>query len=89
MIDRSKIHHLKQQPRHGRGLRDDLNGLGDAASAAANAYTQLKGAYGELNESANNLVRGFERQQAVNQKLISDFEAAAKASLYLELVKYK
>ena len=85
MIDRSKIHHLKQQPRHGRGLRDDLNGLGDAASAAANAYTQLKGAYGELNESANNLVRGFERQQAVNQKLISDFEAAAKASLYLEL----
>ena len=85
MIDRSKIHHLKQQPRHGRGLRDDLNGLGDAASAAANAYTQLKGAYLELNESANNLVRGFERQQAVNQKLISDFEAAAKASLYLEL----
>ena len=85
MIDRSKIHHLKQQPRHGRGLRDDLDGVGDAAAAATNAFFKLQGAYGELNESANNLVRGFERQQAVNQKLISDFEAAAKASLYLEL----
>ena len=85
MIDRSKIHHLKQQPRHGRGLRDDLDGVGDAAAAATNAFFKLQGAYGELNESANNLVRGFERQQAVNQKLISDFESAAKASLYLEL----
>jgi hypothetical protein len=85
MIDRSKIHHLKHQPRHGRGLRDDLDGVGDAAAAATNAFFKLQGAYGELNESANNLVRGFERQQAVNQKLISDFEAAAKASLYLEL----
>jgi hypothetical protein len=85
MIDRIKIQHLKHQPRHGRGLRDDLDGVGDAAAAATNAFFKLQGAYGELNESANNLVRGFERQQAVNQKLISDFEAAAKASLYLEL----
>ena len=85
MICRNKIHRLKQQPRHGRGLRDDLNGLGDAAIAAGTAFDQLKAAYTNLNESANNLVRGFERQQAVNQKLISNFEAAAKASLYLEL----
>ena len=85
MIDRIKIQHLKHQPRHGRGLRDDLDGVGDAAAATTNAFFKLQGAYGELNESANNLVRGFERQQAVNQKLISDFEAAAKASLYLEL----
>ena len=85
MIERSKIHRLKQQPRHGRGLLDELMAVGSVAAEASVAFTQLEFAYKALDESSNNLVRGFERQQAVNQKLISNFEAAAKASLYLEL----
>jgi hypothetical protein len=85
MISRNKIHRLKQQPRHGRGLLDDLMGIGEAGSAAAASFVKLETAYKNLNESSNNVVRGFERQQAVNQQLISSFEGAAKASLYLEL----
>jgi hypothetical protein len=85
MIDRNKIHRLKQQPRHGRGLLDDLSNLGGVTAAAGTSAAKLLETYASLNRETNNLVTGFEKQQAVNQALISDFEAAAKASLYLEL----
>jgi hypothetical protein len=85
MISRNKIHRLKQQPRHGRGLGDDLSNLFDSAGAAAGSVYSLEQAILSLNRESNNLTRGFEKQQAVNQQIIKSFEETAKASLYLEL----
>ena len=85
MICRNKIHRLKQQPRHGRGLLDEIMNAGTVLANATSAANSVKNALTELNESSNNLVRGFEKQQAVNQALIKTFDDAAKASLYLEL----
>ena len=85
MICRNEIHRLKQQPRHGRGLLDEIMNAGTVLANATSAANSVTNALTELNESSNNLVRGFEKQQAVNQALIKTFDDAAKASLYLEL----
>ena len=95
MITRDKILRLKQQPRHG-GWLDDLISAGktaadvlagttDVVTAAGNSYLGLLDSLNSLNKSNNNLIVGFEKQMAVNQKLISTFVTAAKKTMFLEL----
>jgi hypothetical protein len=95
MITIDKIRRLKQQAKHG-SVWDEVVRAGsdvaaiftsttDLASNATTAYTGLIGAIGSLNTVNNTLVAGFEKQTAVNQKLISTFVDAAKKTLFLEL----
>lgn len=81
------IQQLKQQPRHGYGLRelmDDLRDWGDLGSEVTGAITGLVTAIDHLNDANSNVVRGLERTLAINDELIKQYINVAKGSLYLE-----
>jgi hypothetical protein len=78
------IHQLKQQPRHGRSIIDDIGDIGEIAGEAGGAITNLIAALEKLNTTDANLVRGLEKQLAINDTLIDQYIAIANKSLYLE-----
>ena len=78
------IQQLKQQPRHGRSIIDDIGDIGEIAGEAGGAITNLVLALDKLNTGNANLVRGLEKQLAINDELIDQYIAIANKSLYLE-----
>jgi hypothetical protein len=81
------IQQLKQQARHGYGLKDlmsDLKDWGDLGSEVKDSIEGLARAINHLNDENSNVVRGLERTLAINDELIKQYINVAKGSLYLE-----
>jgi len=88
LSNKDLITHLKQQPRHGRDWLDDLintlSDFGELAVEATGAVTGLSTALLGLDDTSSLLVRGLEKQLALNDKLIESYVKVASKSLYLE-----
>ena len=88
LSNKDLITRLKQQPRHGQNwladLINTLSDFGELAVEATGAVTGLSTALLGLDDTSSLLVRGLEKQLALNDKLIDSYVKVASKSLYLE-----
>jgi hypothetical protein len=88
MTQRNLIHRLKQQPRHGMGIWDDIKNSADGVAGIAELTLALKNVLPVVDAFTNSAVQmstGLEAIVGVNERVAAKFKSLTNATLYLEL----